>query len=207
MIAIINYGLGNVQAIANIYRQLNVPARLVSSPDELAAADRIILPGVGSFDWAMRKLAESGMRAALDDAVIRQGRWVLGICVGMQMMATASDEGELPGLGWLDAKVRRMSAPGDRAPLQLPHMGWNDIHVRGESALFDGLEGGSRFYFLHSYAVEPAHEEAALATATYGQEFAASVGARNLLGVQFHPEKSHEWGIRLLRNFAGLTHA
>lgn len=204
MISIVNYGLGNVQAIVNIYRQLNIPVRLVSSADELQSAERIILPGVGSFDWAMRKLADSGMRDVLDDLVVHQGRSVLGICVGMQMMATSSEEGGGPGLGWIDAEVRRLRGEEGSPDICLPHMGWNDVRPTAAGGLFGGLEVASRFYFLHSYAVRPARDDVVLALADYRSPFPASVRSGNIYGVQFHPEKSHGWGIQLLKNFAGL---
>lgn len=200
MIAIVDYGLGNVQAIANIYQRLNITVRRASTPAELAGADRFILPGVGAFDWAMTRLNDSGMREPLD-AAVRAGQPVLGICVGMQMMGEGSDEGQLPGLGWVPGRVRRLTAPPGSV-LPLPHMGWNDVSPVRPGGLFERLEAPPRFYFLHSYYFEPTHQSDVLATAEYPRPFAAAVERDQVLGVQFHPEKSHGWGIQLLRNFA-----
>ena len=201
MIAIVDYGLGNVAAIANIYKRLNIEAVLASTASALRDADRLILPGVGSFDWAMRCLARSGLRDVLDDLVMGARRPVLGICGGMQMMAKKSAEGVEPGLGWIAASVERLpSAPG----LMLPHMGWNDVAPIGASPLMNGLNTDARFYFLHSYYFVPRDESVVIATADYGQPFACAVQSRNVFGVQFHPEKSHGWGIALLKNFTLL---
>lgn len=203
MIGIVNYGLGNVQAIANIYKRLNIPATVAATADALAGSDRIILPGVGSFDWAMARLEASGMRPVLDELVHDQRRPVLGICVGMQMLAKRSDEGVRPGLGWIDGEVHRLdrAAPSGRA--RLPHMGWNDVVPSADAGLFRDLTS-SRFYFLHSYYFAPARHESVLARTDYHGEFACSVGSGNIFGVQFHPEKSHHYGIALLKNFAEL---
>ncbi len=204
MIAIVNYGLGNIQAIANIYKRLNIPARIAASAEELVEAQKIILPGVGAFDWAMTRLDQSGMRERLDDLVLGKGCPVLGICVGMQMMAKRSDEGVLAGLGWIDAKVRKFDEASFTDKTHLPHMGWNDVAPRQNGGLFRGLESGARFYFLHSYYVAPSQEDDVLAITDYNGPYASSVRSGNVFGVQFHPEKSHQWGIQLLKNFAEL---
>jgi glutamine amidotransferase len=204
MTTIVNYGIGNIQAIANIYKRLNIPVRIASTAQELAGAERIILPGVGAFDWAMDRLDKSGMRSCLEDLVVRQRRPVLGICVGMQMMAKRSDEGVLRGLGWVDAEVRRFDESAFRNKTHLPHMGWNDVTPQQAGGVFRGLESGARFYFLHSYYVAPTHAANVLATTDYNGPFASSVHSANVYGVQFHPEKSHQWGIQLLKNFAEL---
>lgn len=200
MLIIINYGLGNVQAFVNIYKRLNIECVVASSAAELAPATSLILPGVGSFDWAMTCLNGSGMRPCLDQLVIEKKCPILGICVGMQMMAHTSEEGELEGLGWIDAAVKRFSNPD----LQLPHMGWNDVAPQNGGRLFQGLEREARFYFLHSYYIEPQRAENVLAVTEYGGTFASSVCSGNVYGVQFHPEKSHQWGIKLLKNFAEI---
>jgi len=201
MISIFDYGIGNVQALANIYKRLNIPARIASTAEDLARAERIILPGVGSFDWAMARLDNSGMRAALDDLVLSEGRPVLGICVGMQMMAKRSDEGSLQGLGWIDAEVKKFDRAMASDHAYLPHMGWNDVEPRNQESLFKNI-GAGRFYFLHSYYFVPKDQNAVLAVTDYGGAFASSVRAGNIYGVQFHPEKSHQWGVQLLKNFA-----
>lgn len=201
MIAIVNYGCGNVQAIANIYKRLGVPVTLAQTARELSEADRIILPGVGAFDWAMTRLNESGMREALDAAAATKP--MLGICVGMQMMADSSEEGALPGLGWVRGTVRRFDLSTSTDRTRLPHMGWNDVRPRSESGLFSGL-ADSRFYFLHSYYFDPIDPAAVRCETEYHGTFASAVASGNAYGVQFHPEKSHHWGIQLLKNFALL---
>lgn len=204
MITIVDYGLGNIQAIANIYRRLDIPVTTAASPEELARAERIVLPGVGAFDWAMSRLQASGMRETLDRLVLEDRRPVIGICVGMQMLARRSDEGQSPGLGWIDADVRLFDDARFTGPTHLPHMGWNDVEPKSDDPLFAGMQGDARFYFLHSYYFEPHDPLDLLATADYGGAFCCAVRRANVMGVQFHPEKSHQWGIRLLKNFAEL---
>lgn len=204
MITIINYGLGNIQAFANIYKRLNIPITIATSPDDLSDTERIILPGVGAFDWAMTLLNESGMRERLEELISVKGCPVLGICVGMQIMAKRSDEGVLDGLGWIDAEVRRFDESSFTQKTRLPHMGWNDVKPVSGECLFRGLEKDSRFYFLHSYYFVPNQDGDVLAVTDYNGEYASSVKTRNVYGVQFHPEKSHHWGIQLLKNFAEL---
>lgn len=203
MIGIVNYGLGNVEAIANIFRRLNEPVLLASSAEELRLVDRIILPGVGAFDNAMHKLDASGMRSELETAVMSRGKPVLGICVGMQMLAERSEEGSLPGLGWIPADVLRFEPTVEGKARPLPHMGWNDVRPSGESGLFRELETDARFYFLHSYHFRPRSEANVIGVTEYGAPFVSAVaGGANIFGVQFHPEKSHHWGIQLLKNFS-----
>ncbi len=204
MITIIDYGLGNIQAFANIYKRLGLPVRIASTSEDLAGAKRIILPGVGAFDWAMTRLNKSGMRERLEKLVLEDACPVLGVCVGMQMLAKCSDEGDLPGLGWIDADVRRFDESTFTHQTHLPHMGWNDVLPKDSDTLFRDLEVGSRFYFLHSYYFVPRKEEDVLATADYNGTFTSSVRSKNIFGVQFHPEKSHHWGIQLLKNFAEI---
>lgn len=204
MITIVDYGLGNVQAIANIYKRLEIPATLARQADELRSATHLILPGVGAFDWAMARLEASGMRGMLDELVLERARPVLGICVGMQMMAKGSDEGDLPGLGWFEARVRRFDDARFDSPTHLPHMGWNDVQAADDQGLFRELGQDARFYFLHSYYFAPDHPQDVLATADYGGRFTCAVRRGQVHGVQFHPEKSHGWGIQLLKNFAQL---
>ena len=202
MISIVDYGVGNIQAIANIYKRLNIPVRIARTAEELAGAERVILPGVGAFDWAMARLSKSGMREALDDLVLSKGRPVMGICVGMQMIAKRSDEGLLEGLGWLDAEVKKFDCATPSGRAYLPHMGWNDVEPRCQECLFKEIGGTGRFYFLHSYYFAPKDQNMILGVTDYGGAFASCVHAGNIYGVQFHPEKSHQWGIQLLKNFA-----
>ncbi len=204
MIGIVDYGSGNVQAIANIYGRLNVPFMVVSSPADLNGVDRVLLPGVGAFDQAMSALNRSGLREALDRSVLERQMPILGICVGLQLFARGSEEGIVPGLGWIDAVVRRFVPSILEPPLQLPHMGWNDVLPVKESALLNGVDFGNGFYFLHSYFVDCANTEDVLAKTEYGIDFPCAVSAGNIHGVQFHPEKSHGAGIQLLKNFAEM---
>lgn len=201
MISIVNYGLGNIQAFVNIYRRLNIPVVVASRESELQGANKVILPGVGAFDWAMNCLNDSGMRDCLDDLVLEQRRPVLGVCVGMQMMARRSDEGELDGLSWIDAEVKKFERGVGEQRAQLPHMGWNDVTPQAIGCLFREM-ADPRFYFLHSYYFLPKNPDETLATTDYGGPFASAVRSGNIFGTQFHPEKSHQWGVRLLKNFA-----
>jgi glutamine amidotransferase len=202
MIGIIDYGLGNVQAFLNIYKEFNVAAIRVQSCDDLRKTDRIILPGVGSFDWSMEKLNSSGLRTELDDAVRCKKKWVLGVCVGMQMMARSSEEGQLPGLAWVPAVVQRFD-DHDRK-IKLPHMGWNDVDpVHDDVGLFKGISN-PRFYFLHSYCIVPESDDYALSRTQYAGSFVSAIRSCNVLGTQFHPEKRHGCGMQLLKNFAEL---
>ena len=201
MIALVDYGLGNIQAFANIYRRLGIPAVAARTPQDLQQADKIVLPGVGAFDWAMQRLEESGLREALDEMVLDRKTDVLGICVGMQMMGRRSDEGDRAGLGWVDGEVRRFDPGSLPSHMPLPHMGWNDVNPTSDDSLFRGIEA-PRFYFLHSYYVDTASPDHALATTDYGMPFTSAIRSGNIYGVQFHPEKSHDWGVQLLRNFA-----
>jgi glutamine amidotransferase len=204
VITIVDYGLGNIEAIANIYRRLEIPVSKAADKQALADAQRIVLPGVGAFDWAMDRLHASGMRETLDRLVLQERKPVLGICVGMQMLAHRSAEGSAPGLGWIEADVRLFDDERFTGPTHLPHMGWNDVEPLAGEALFAGLEQDARFYFLHSYFIKPHNTADSVATADYGGPFCCAVRHGNIMGVQFHPEKSHQWGIRLLKNFAEL---
>ncbi|HEV2080935.1 MAG TPA: imidazole glycerol phosphate synthase subunit HisH [Brevundimonas sp.] len=202
MITIVDYGLGNVGAFANVYKRLDVPVRRARTADELASAERIILPGVGAFDAAMDLLDASGMRDVLEDLVVGKKTPVIGVCVGMQMLADGSDEGERKGLGWIPGRVRHFSHGAGNAELPMPHMGWNDVKPAAGERLFAGMEDDARFYFLHSFYFEPAETDDAVAYASYGLEFACAVRRDHIHGVQFHPEKSHHFGYALLKNFA-----
>lgn len=204
MIAIINYGLGNIRAFANLYKRLNMSYKIVSREDDLINATKIILPGVGAFDQAMELLQKSGMREALDNIVLRDKIPVLGICVGMQILAYSSEEGKLPGLGWIDGVVKKIDASTLLQTTRLPHMGWNNIRPTGNNRLFHGLDDNARFYFLHSYYFQCHNNNNVIALTEYGEQFACAVNSENIYGVQFHPEKSHMNGIQLLKNFGAL---
>ena len=203
MISIVDYGLGNIGAFENIYRRLGIPVMPVKSVEQLSEASKIILPGVGAFDWAMQRLSESGMMGPLDDLVQRQKVPVLGVCVGMQIMAKSSEEGRLPGLGWIDATVKRFDESILNQHAKVPHMGWNDVDVSNSCPLFSGIET-PLYYFLHSYFLEPTSETDVIGYSNYGIKFASAIACDNVYATQFHPEKSHQWGIQLLKNFAEL---
>lgn len=204
MITIIDYGLGNIQAFVNVYRRLHIPVSVAKCAADLDNATKLILPGVGAFDHAIERLNSSGMRPTLDALVQQEKLPVLGICVGMQILADSSEEGSLPGLGWVSGTVRSFKAIPELAKLPLPHMGWNDVAPENTSALFKGFELESRFYFLHSFFFDCKRPENIAATSSYGLDFSCAVRADNVYGVQFHPEKSHHFGVGLLKNFAEL---
>lgn len=203
MISIVDYGLGNIRAFENIYRRLGIPAMPVKSAEQLSEASKIILPGVGAFDWAMQRLHESGMIDPLNDLVQRQKVPVLGVCVGMQIMAKSSEEGRLPGLGWIDATVKKFDESLLNQYAQVPHMGWNEVDVSNTCPLFSGIEN-PLYYFLHSYFFEPTLKTDVIGYSNYNIKFASAMACDNVYATQFHPEKSHQWGIQLLKNFAEL---
>ena len=204
MIAIIDYGSGNVGAIANIYKQLKVPHLITGDPKELAAADRYILPGVGAFDATMGYLRRAGMIDLLNEQVIVRKKKVLGICVGMQILADASEEGQLPGLGWVHGTVRRIDAATLPSKPKLPHMGWNSVRPLSSEALFRGVDLEQGFYFLHSYYFDALEPSQVAARVTYGLDLPCGVARENVFGLQFHPEKSHANGMLVFKNFAEL---
>jgi glutamine amidotransferase len=199
-VTLVHYGLGNIQAFANIYHRLNIPVTIADRAEQIEKAEKIILPGVGAFDTAMAKLNASGMRGALDKAVLEHKVPVLGVCVGMQMMAERSEEGTLPGLGWVEGNVVHFNRAED-APL--PHMGWNDVDPTDTDTLFKNIINPS-YYFLHSYILAPKNNADILAFTPYHGEFPSAIRKGHIYGTQFHPEKSHRWGIDLLQNFAKL---
>lgn len=203
MIGIISYGVGNVRAFLNIYERFGLAAKLVKEPGDLTSVTHLVLPGVGSFDWAMERLNSTGLRPALDEAVCERRIPTLGVCVGMQILVESSEEGSARGLGWIDGACRKLRLDGV-ANIRLPHMGWNRVALEHGEPLFEGFDEEAEFYFLHSFHVVPRETEVAIGHTEYGERFVAAIRAGNVLGVQFHPEKSHAWGERLLVNFAGL---
>jgi glutamine amidotransferase len=203
MIKIVDYGLGNVSAFRDVYKRLNVEVDTARVPAELAGATKLILPGVGAFDRAMELLDRSCMRAPLEELVLSRNVPILGVCVGMQILARSSDEGKGRGLGWLNADVRALASRPE-AGLPVPHMGWNDVTPVGESPLFEQLASRAQFYFLHSFYVVCDDSRDVVAVSRYGIDFSCAVRSNNVYGVQFHPEKSHHFGTRLLQSFANL---
>ena len=200
MIGIISYGLGNIKAIQNVYQKLSHPIKIIESKADLSGVNKLILPGVGAFDYAMERFNNSGLKTEIFKLVFEDKIPILGICVGAQMLCSSSDEGRLPGLNWIDASVKKFQRD-ENSKIQLPHMGWNRVKSVNNSKLFDGLEDDAMFYFLHSYYIGCRKINQVIATSEYPNRFVASVNNNNIYGVQFHPEKSHQFGIKLLDNF------
>ena len=204
MIRIVDYGLGNIQAFLTMYKRLGVQASRARTPDDLLDASKIILPGVGSFDHAMELLNSSGMREVLENLVLQKQVPILGICVGMQILANSSEEGVSEGLGWINGHVKSFGSNPSSKNLPLPHMGWNDVSPHNHATLFKGFSDDARFYFLHSFYFECTDNSNVLASSDYGLGFDCTVFKKNIFGVQFHPEKSHHWGAQLLKNFSEI---
>lgn len=201
-VAIIDHGMGNLGSVQNMLRRLGATSVRTTNPDEIAAADRIVLAGIGGFDGAMGRLEELGIVDVLNDRALHSSTPVLGVCLGMQLMAKRSDEGRMGGLGWIDAEVRRFEFPPERK-LPVPHMGWEEIDVTRPNPLLDPA-GQPRFYFSHAYHVVCRDSADVVATATYGDPFVAAVHRGNIIGTQFHPEKSHVFGMDVYRRFLSL---
>jgi glutamine amidotransferase len=202
MITIVDYGLGNLASIQNMLSRIGHKSLITPDPERVRRAEKLILPGVGAFDQGMRFLRERGLQEALDEAVLRQGRPVLGICLGVQLLGRFSEEGDAAGLGWIAADTVRIRLGPGHERLRIPHMGWNQAHICKPSRLMEGFDGEPRFYFVHSYRVACDDPADVLASAEHGISLTAAVERGNILGVQFHPEKSHKYGMRLLDNFA-----
>lgn len=204
MIAIINYGSGNVGAIAAIYKSLGISHAIVDDVRTLESADRYILPGVGNFDFTMGRIRQSGLSDLLGEQVTLRKKPLLGICVGMQLLASSSEEGVGDGLGLIEGRVARISC--EENSVRLPHMGWNSISVDSDPAgLFKNVDPATGFYFLHNYHFIPERSQSIMASTHYGEALACAVSnGDNVYGTQFHPEKSHENGIQLFKNFSQL---
>jgi glutamine amidotransferase len=204
MTTIIDFECGNTQAIVNVYRRLHKPISLAKTVSELEGAKQLILPGVGSFDQVMDKFNTSGLRDKVTEMVFEYKTPILGICVGMQILAEASDEGQLKGLGWVPGQVKSFKNNPKLNSLPLPHMGWNDVTSKEGCPLFKSIENEARFYFLHSYYFQCENSENSISEVNYGADFTCGVSRAHIYGVQFHPEKSHHFGTTLLKNFAEL---
>lgn len=202
-IAIVDYGAGNIGSVLNMLKKIGVSARRAATPEAIASAERLILPGVGAFDHCMGSFEASGLKQALEDVAFQAKKPVLGICVGMQMMLEGSAEGQRPGLGWIKGRVVRFAL--NDPSLKIPHMGWSDVTPAIPHPLFDGFDGDARFYFVHSYHPACADKGNVMARADYGMPFECAITNGNIAGVQFHPEKSHRYGMRLLKNFSTWT--
>jgi imidazole glycerol-phosphate synthase subunit HisH len=202
MLTIVDYGVGNLASMQNMLKKIGVPSLITSSERDVSIAKKLILPGVGAFDTCAEKLQQSGLMGVLNRKVIEEKTPVLGVCVGMQLLAEGSEEGKLPGLGWIKGKIVKFKQ--DQLPIntKIPHMGWTDVVVAKTSKLFETMHPEPRFYFVHSYHAQLIDEADALVYADYGYKFVAGVERGNVMGVQFHPEKSHKFGMKLLENFA-----
>lgn len=204
MITIVDYNSGNIKAIANGYERLKIPYHIATKPSELENSESIILPGVGSFDVCMNRLNCSGFKEVLDKKVLEDQVPVLGICIGMHMMAENSEEGTLPGLSWIKGRVRKFNKNNIIHRPKVPHMGWNSIKRVINHPILKGINDDLGFYFVHNYFFDCSSSEDELSNTLYGHEFTSAICRDNIIGVQFHPEKSHSNGLELLQNFATL---
>jgi len=202
LITIVDYGVGNLGSIINMLKKVGVKAGIASDPALLKQAEKLILPGVGAFDAGMKKLMDTGLAELLNELVLEKKIPVLGLCLGMQLMTKRSAEGAEAGLGWLDAETIRFKFGAENAHLKVPHMGWNTLEIRRPHPLVAELGAEARFYFVHSYHVVCAEEDDVVAYTDYGYPLAAVISKDNIMGAQFHPEKSHKFGMQLLKNFA-----
>ena len=204
MITLIDYGVGNIFAFQNVYKRLDIPTKIAKTSSDLDGAEKLILPGVGAFDYAMQQLNASGMRDTLDELVLDKKIPVIGICVGMQMMGNKSEEGREEGLKWMDAEIIKFDESLIKQRTKLPHMGWNDVVPVRNHPLFSRLQHNAIFYFLHSYYFKCNDHSNIIAISDYGLQFTSAANVDNIYGIQFHPEKSHHYGEILLGNFAKI---
>jgi glutamine amidotransferase len=200
MLIIVDYGVGNLNSIQNMLKKAGVEGKISNKPEEIASASKIVLPGMGAFDNCMEKLDDSGLRQIVEQKAKREKVPVLGICVGLQMFMENSEEGKLPGLSWIKGSTVKFKPEQMQGNQKIPNMGWHEIQAKKPSRLLQNLED-SRFYFAHSYYVQPEETADILLTAEYGYEITVGIERENLVGVQFHPEKSHRFGMQLLKNF------
>ncbi|PIQ15649.1 MAG: imidazole glycerol phosphate synthase subunit HisH [Flavobacteriales bacterium CG18_big_fil_WC_8_21_14_2_50_32_9] len=204
MISIINYNAGNIKSIQNMLKRIGVKSMICSSAEEIEQADKLILPGVGHYDHGMKNLHQSGLIEILNKKVREDKTPLLGICLGAQLLGNKSEEGIEKGLGWIDMDVIKFDKKKLSSSLKIPHMSWNEIKINKPSALLEGLNNDSRFYFVHSYHMQPNDKTDILTTTNYGYNFTSAIEKDNIYGVQFHPEKSHKFGMQLLTNFSNI---
>ncbi len=199
---LVDYGTGNLRSIQNMFARIGVASHISSDPEIIASATKLILPGVGHFDFGMTQLNRSGLRRVLEKQVFERKTPILGICLGAQLLTRRSDEGNEPGLAWIDAETVRFDRSRLQANTRIPHMGWTDTTFASTEPLFHGLESPSRFYYVHSYHLNCKQPEDEMCFANYGYRFVSGIRHENVMGVQFHPEKSHHFGMQVLKNFA-----
>lgn len=206
-ITVINYGLGNLGSIQNMYKKIGIKVEIAESEKEIVEADKLILPGVGAFDEGMKGLKKSGLTNVLNQKVLEEKTPLLGVCLGMQLLTEKSEEGNESGLGWIKAETKRFSFPAD-SDLKVPHMGWNEVEACREDKLIKNIrqtaDEAARYYFVHSYYVECKNPNDVLLKTSYGIEFDVAFRHEHIMGVQFHPEKSHKFGMQILKNFYEL---
>ena len=203
MIIIVDYGMGNLGSVLNMFNKVGVAAKISSDLDEISKAPKILLPGVGAFDTAMQRINDAGMREILNQKALVEKVPVLGICLGMQLLTNNSEEGVLSGLGWIDGQSYNFKGKIDES-LRIPHMGWNVANIVKQNAITEGYSGEVRFYFVHSYYVKVANPVNSIMQTTYGLSFDSAIEKDNIFGAQFHPEKSHKFGQKFFENFAKL---
>lgn len=204
MIVVIDYGMGNLYSVAKAFRRLQVDVKISSNLDDISSAEKLILPGVGHFKRGMENLAERGLIETLNDQVLNKKIPILGICLGMQLFTKHSEEGDRDGLGWINAQTVKFKFE-DQRKFRVPHIGWNTNEAQNTSALFNNIEEDASFYFVHSYYVDCNDTDAIVTNAEYGRQFTSTVSKNNIYATQFHPEKSHDQGLALLKNFVDLN--
>jgi glutamine amidotransferase len=202
MITIIDYGMGNLRSVQKAFERIRVPAKISSDVNEISSAAKLVLPGVGHFAQGISNLRQRGLLEALNEAVLEKKKIILGICLGMQLMTEFSEEGNCAGFGWIKAKTQRFTFNPNG--LKIPHMGWNNLSIKNSDSIFQGITLDNFFYFVHSYYISCSNEKEILAETSYGNNFVSSFKKENIFGCQFHPEKSHDSGLLVLKNFAAI---
>ena len=198
-VGIIDYGAGNIGSVLNLVRKVGGTPQLVKGPEQLAEVDKLVLPGVGSFDNGMTMLKASGLIPEMQNKVLIEKIPILGICLGAQLFTRGSEEGELPGLGWIKADTVKFNFSDNK--LKIPHMGWNYVNIEHEHPILSGMYPNPKFYFVHKYYMKPENEDSILTSTVYGTRFTSGIFKQNIIGFQFHPEKSHKYGMKIMENF------
>ena len=204
MIVIVDYGMGNLGSVKNMLKRIKIEAVISSEKETIRKAEKLILPGVGAFDKAMQNLQDLDLIDVLHKKVLDEKTPILGICLGMQLLTRKSEEGKLQGLGWIDAETKKFKFTKEHQDLKIPHMGWNTINIIDSNSLFNNMEGDARFYFVHSYHIVCKQKEDCQAKTEYGYPFTSAIKKGNIMGTQFHPEKSHKFGMNILKNFTEM---